>query len=99
MESSIEMQTQGVGLEALLDELRAIKLALTVKAIPLEKQLWDKHAVADYLGITPHRFAYVVAPRAGFPKPCDIHKGESKNASGHRWRASEVIAWATAQKV
>ena len=97
MESSVEMQAPGY--EAVLDELRAIRDALTKKPIPLEKQLWDSHAVADYLGLANATFKNRVACRTDFPRPCDIHKGVSANSSGHRWKASEVIAWSMAQKV
>lgn len=94
-DTGLELDAQLSRIEARLDDL---KNHLTIQAVPIQKQLWSKKEAANYLGIAQHTFANKVMKLPAFPKAVSVNGG-GLNSAGHRWRASDVINWAMAQKV
>lgn len=73
-----------------LDELIA---ATKAASLPLDARWLDAEGVASLLSFKPRYVLENIANRPDFPAPLRL------DGSGHpRWRASEVIEWAMAQR-
>ena len=99
MQSSVDGQVHTPIWDVMLAKLDELREQLNAPSVPLEKQLWDKKAAAAYLGLAPLQFSNRVMSKASFPRPVSVSGGAGLNSSGWRWKATDVINWAMAQKV
>lgn len=67
----------------------AIKAEVRKSSLPLDKTLWTREQVADYLGAESRTTMDRIMAKPGFPKPKAIGHG--------RWIAADIIEWASEQ--
>lgn len=79
--------------QAVLEKLDELIAATKAASIPMESRWLDADGVAAVLGFKPRYVLEKVAYRPGFPVPMRLE------GNGHpRWLASEIQAWAKAQR-
>lgn len=76
----------------ILDKLDELKSAMVAASIPFDHRWLDAAGAAALLGISESHFRTRIACKPSFPKPARYTNGYP------RWKASEVDAWADAQR-
>ncbi|WP_394178428.1 helix-turn-helix transcriptional regulator [Marinomonas posidonica] len=93
--SNTQMQTKAES--ALAEKLEQLIQTLSKPKVADNKTLWGSNECAAYLGLSKKKFMGDVACKRTFPKARNV--GGSENRTNWRWVASDVMAWALAQKI
>ncbi|RBO83402.1 helix-turn-helix transcriptional regulator [Marinomonas aquiplantarum] len=93
--SNTPMQTKAES--ALAEKLEQLIQTLSKPKVADNKTLWGSNECAAYLGLSKKKFMGDVACKRTFPKARNV--GGSENRTNWRWVASDVMAWALAQKM
>lgn len=78
-------------IELLMPRLEALLTNLEKFRLPVDDQLWDVTAIAEWLRLSADTVSRSVVTRPGFPEPVQPVSGA---LTRRRWFAGEVICWA-----
>jgi len=78
--------------ESLIESVKSLVAVLSKPrpVVPIDKQIWDSAACAEYLSVSTSHFHQRIACKPDFPRSIDISAGERRTL---RWKAAEVIRW------
>lgn len=80
-------------LEDIMGEMLSL---LKQKQLPLEHQLWDEHDIAEYFKYSVDYTKRHIISHPDFPPSRRLPTSIHGHRYAHRWKASDVIAYAMA---